>query len=296
MHTEKEISSIKNQLISVIGGTLSGVVIRYVAWPLERIFYKKMERTNTATYPQLLRYNFTYTALRESHAVFMKAGALQTVGKSVSNFGVISYVETAYPEATSIEKGIRVALYSAPLETAFTTSGEMNKYALFRSNNLQNTTPFNVFNINNILSNEFGRALSATFLRSLYSGLITYGSIYGAVYFLETGLPEESKQYPTITKVTGAVVGSAVAQPFALPVIHLQNYVFEHNNKPIRSICQNIVKEYSLKDLTRGAVGRAANRSLSFGLGFFYNEAVRKFNHSSNAFDHDEETTKSYKK
>jgi hypothetical protein len=200
---------------------------------------------------------------------FAKTGFVQTVWKSFSNFGVISFVENTYPHFTPFQKATVITLLSTPLDTLLSTPGELNKVKLFYSNNGQGVTAFSIFNKKHVKAPEFRRALSATFVRSLWASIFTYGGIYGAKAIIEPRYQETMSS--SNINVLAAVAGATFAQPFIMPFIKFQTHVFRNPDQQYRSLVQTFIQENSpniARKVTLGTFGRMAHGWWRYG-GFF---------------------------
>ncbi len=261
---------------SFLEGTFSGIAVRFIAWPLEKVYYDFSDANNTKSYFELFRANTKPKTLYQLQThCFKKAGFLQTFGKSFSNLGVISYVENTHPDYTPFQKAALITLISTPLDAIFTTSGEWNKVKYFTSENMQSVKPFNIFNIKNILTPDFGRAFGITFARGFWSSIFTYGGIYGTEALIRPYCPENTSN--STIKTLSAVVGAALAQPFIMPAVNLQTHIFKNTSEPTRLSIGTFFKKYPLKKIARGALGRMAHRSFSYGAGFFITEKLKEY-------------------
>ncbi len=270
LEDEKKTPHVRDMMRSLIEGTFVGTFIRWIGWPIEKIYYDYLDPKNTKTYYELFRENTKPSMLyRLQTHYFAKTGFVQTVWKSFSNFGVISFVENTYPHFTPFQKAAVITLLSTPLDTLLSTPGELNKVKFFYSNNGQGVTAFSIFNKKQVKAPDFRRALSATFGRSLLASIFTYGGIYGAKAIIEPRYHDTMSS--ANMNVLAALAGATFAQPFIMPGIKFQTHVFRNHGQDYRTLVQTFIQENSpnfARKVTLGTWGRMVHGWCRYG-GFF---------------------------
>ncbi len=266
-----------DSIIAFTKGTVSGVAIRGITWPIEHIFYQYADPKNQKTYVQLTQETFQIKSLPRLSEAFMKAGTLQTIGKAGANFGTINYVENMHPNLSPINKITMITIISTVLESLTTTSGEWNKVKYFlQSQGQTSLTKAELVNplcIKTLSSPEFRRAFSSTFVRSLWSGGCLYGGIYGIEHWASPYLSD--KMSPSSIKVASAVAGAVAVQWLIMPFVNYQTYTFQNASLSWQEALKKFLKTHQ-GTLTKGATGRAVHRAMAYGFGFLATEYMKE--------------------
>jgi hypothetical protein len=265
---------------NVLVGTAAGVAARFLGMPLEVVFTKRSFHECTKSYRQLFRENvFNWEALRHLQTeIFTRTCFRPAVYKSFSNFGVITLVESTWPDLSSSKRGGLVIALSTLLETITTTPGEWNK-TISMEGKEKKKGMFNAFRIKSLLDPKYHRCLRATFIRSAWSTVFTYGGVYGLESCIKTLYPQ--KEYNTSAKVVSAVFGPMLFQCFIMPGVNLQTYVFRNPDLPWAESIKQCLKDYKVEKvtdvykLTKGFGVRTIHRGGTYGLAFLVAEMVK---------------------
>ncbi len=267
---------------NVVAGTGAGVAVRYLGMPLEIVFVKRSFHECTKSYRQLFRdHVFNRKELHHLQTEIFTSTCLRpTVYKSLSNFGVITLVESTCPDLSSSKKGGLVVVLSTLLETITTTPGEWRKTLAMEDKNLkEKQVMFNACRIKNLPDQKYLRCLRATFIRSSWSTIFTYGGIYGLEGRIKSFYPE--KEHNTAIKVFSAVVGSMLPQFIIMPGVNLQTYVFRKPDLPWRESIKQCLTDYKVKKVTdvyklsKGFGVRTIHRGGTYGLAFLFAEMAK---------------------
>jgi hypothetical protein len=271
MEPRKPINEYVDKAKVILVGTGTGAFLRWVTWPFERSFYDASQK-NSPPYLQIYRNNFQPKALLESNKMFMKTGLMQTILKSASNIGVMNYIDYKYPNDTANQKSFRATLWSTPLETLLTSPGELEKVHSFLK---KKKNPYSLKNNPSALfSSEFRRAMSATFVRVLWSGIITFSGIYKTTELIQ---PLFSNQDSAYAKPTAAFISSFMLQPIIMPIINYQTYILNDTSIPLVKNTKNFLSEHRLREFCKGSFGRGIHRSLYYGLTFLITEQLKHY-------------------
>ena len=262
----------------IIEGTANGTAVRLLTWPLENAFYIASQK-NKSSYLQIYKNTFKPKTLLELNKSFFRTGLLQTVAKSSTSIGVINYIDHYHSDYTVNQKSLYATALSTPLETLLTSRGEHAKvkdfFKIQPHRGLRN-------NRSALLSPEFGRVMSATFVRVLWSSLITFGGIYKTAELVQ---PFFANSNSMLVKPTAAFISSFVLQPLIMPIINYQTYVLKDPSAPIAKKTKQFFSEHRLRELPKGAIGRGIHRSAYYGLTFLITEIIKKYRNQSNSVE-----------
>lgn len=239
-------------------GTCIGLATRWAMWPLEYAYYLKSKPENQLTYPQIFRHIKKRSTLVELNRSFFATGFLQTAGKSASNFGVAAYVETHYPNLSSYEQGMKIAWYSTIAETLVTSPGERKKVKRF-------FTPKESDKFDGFFSKQNIRVLSVSYIRLLWAGVLTYGTVYATTDKLRPYLPKDYQTGPLAKAIAGTVCGFGV-QPLVMPFVNFQTKVLENPNLSVANVAQTFFNG-GWRNAIAGTAMRSVCQGLRYGAG-----------------------------
>src|SRR5579883_1016316 len=249
-----------NQTVVVGKGTGTGVFLRLALWYFEYCTYVASAKTNAKSLRQIYRETLSWQKIPDLHHSFWKTGFLQTIGKSASNMGVLFWVDHYYSHLSPIAKGLLGSALSGPFETAATSWSEYKKVQTFLK--MQGRSSILV---KNMLAPEFRRIVSATFLRTMYTGPTTFCGMYS---FSATATPlfPVSMQDSLLLKAILAGTVNIPIQFVNMPIINLHTYVLSNPQQTTRNLIRSFIKEHSWYDLFRGTLPRTIHRSLHYGI------------------------------
>ena len=282
-NTALNLSKIKfnEQTLVVTSGTVIGLLGRWLTWGLEYAMYVSSEKTNTKLLIKIYAELFNWKTFYNLNASFLRTGFTQTIGKSMSNIGVLHYVDCYYSYLGATSKGLLAACLSAPFETILTSRGEYRKIQSFYpiSNYLHSQKNF-------LFPPGFKYVVSANFIRNLITGIITFVGIYKITELLKPLFPIAQSDSPMVKGIS-ASLANIIIQPLNMPFINFQTYVLRNPTQPIRQAASSFFQEHTVFELFKGFPARTIHRGIFYGitLGVSTYLNSKQQTHSSNVFE-----------
>lgn len=258
-------------------GTTLGLCGRFIFFPLEHL--STVRSQTQLTYAQIWKDTKIYAELGK---IFGRTTFLPNIAKSLSNMGVVVTVSKYRPDLnkTPIIKGLVVAGISSFLEAATNAKGEYERVRQMLKDDTQPVKSIKFFNKNDRkLTPEIKRILTATYVRALGCGVMTFCSIFTVADKLNPIYPEWMSS-AVKAGISGAI-GGGLAQIPNMPFVNFHAYAVRHIKQSTYDSLKHFMKS---PGKFKGFVARFANRSAFYGATFFaekvWDEYMSKFNHS----------------